>query len=220
MGRDITLDAALADYLNSISVEEPELLQKLRHETADLGDIAVMQIGWTQARFMQLLAMFGNVRRYLEIGVFTGYSSLAMALSLPSDGKILALDVDENWTGIARRYWAEAGVEDKIDLRIGNAQNSLTELMETPDLELFDMAFIDADKESLSFYFDAAIRLCRKGGMIIVDNVLWSGEVINLEDQRESTKSIRKFNQSVMQDDRVFLSTVAVGDGMTLAIKR
>jgi caffeoyl-CoA O-methyltransferase len=172
--RSIVLTDALYEYLLSVSLREPELLARLRQETA-LQEMSRMQISPEQGQFMFLLLRLIGARRCLEIGVFTGYSSLVSALALPADGRIVACDISEEWTAIARRYWREAGVEPKIDLRIAPALETLDGLIEAGEAGRFDFAFIDADKESYLAYYERVLRLLRPGGLLAVDNVLWSG---------------------------------------------
>lgn len=219
MGVDLKFDAALLDYVSKHTPEEPGLYKRLRIETDALGPISAMQISWIQARFMQLLVKLTGADSYLEIGVFTGYSTLAVAEVLPDNGRITALDIDEKWTGIAKRYWSEAGVVDKIDLILGDACQTL-ETMCSDFCPPFDMAFIDADKLNLSKYFDYSLRLVRPGGLVIVDNVLWGGAVMDPKTQDENTKAIRAFNDRVMRDDRIFVSMILIGDGLLLALKK
>ena len=220
MGSTINFDDKLISYVEDHTPAEPKLDKRLRKETSNLGPISEMQISWIQGRFMQLLARLMGARKYLEVGVFTGYSTLAVAEVLPEGGKITALDIDEEWTNVGRRYWQEAGVEDKIDLRLKDGIEALEELLESGAKGTYDLAFIDADKENMGRYFDYCLKLLRPGGLVIVDNVLWSGDVINPEDQRNNTKAIRRFNDAIKDDDRVFYSFIPVGDGLILAQKK
>jgi len=219
VGRDLTFGQDILDYIAEATPPEPALYRRLRAETAALGEVSAMQIGWTQARFMQLMAKMLGARRYLEIGVFTGYSTLAVADALPASGKVVALDLSEEWTAIARRHWKAAGVERKIRLVLGDARKTLKKL-EPASTGTFDLAFIDADKENLADYFDHALRLLRTGGLVMVDNVLWSGAVLNPADRRESTKALRAFNRRIVRDQRVHYALIPLGDGLTLAWKK
>ncbi len=219
MGHDIHLTAPLADYLVSIQPEEPELFRALRDETASLGSVSVMQIGWVQGRFMQTLIRTIAAKTYLEVGTFTGYSALAVALALPDDGVVYALDISQEWTSIAERYWQQAGVDHKVDLRIGDAKETLGALAETDLAGRLDMMFIDADKTGMPAYFDAAMGLLRPGGLVLVDNVLWSGAVIDPNIKDDDTEAIRQFNIQMAGEARAHVSTVPVGDGLTLAVK-
>lgn len=179
-----------------------------------------MQIGPEQGQFMAFLLRLMGAKRCLEIGVFTGYSSLAAALALPEDGRIIACDVSEEWTAIARRYWREAGVEGKIELRLGPALDTLDQLLGEGEAGRFDFAFIDADKENYLSYYERVLPLLRSGGLIAVDNVLWSGRVADPEVADADTVAIRHFNDCLHRDERVDLCVVPIGDGLTLARKR
>lgn len=179
-----------------------------------------MQISPEQGQFMRLLVQLIGAKKTLEVGVFTGYSSLSVALALLTDGKIIACDVSEEYTAIARLYWQEARVADKIDLRLAPALATLDNLLATGQAHTFDFAFIDADKVNYDGYYERALQLIRPGGLIAIDNVLWSGRVANPEIQNESTQAIRIFNQKLRDDERVTISLVPIGDGLTLALKR
>ncbi|MEH2152019.1 class I SAM-dependent methyltransferase [Nostoc sp.] len=217
--QSIGLDNQLYNYLLSVSLREPEILGKLRQETAN-HPRSGMQISPEQGQFMRLLVELIGAKKTLEVGVFTGYSSLSVALALPTDGKIIACDVSEEFTAIARRYWQEAGVADKIDLRLAPALETLDQLLATGQAETFDFAFIDADKENYDGYYERSLQLARPGGLIAIDNVLWSGQVADEQNQDESTQAIRALNEKLHHDERVTLSLVPIADGLTLAIKR
>ncbi|MBD2523508.1 class I SAM-dependent methyltransferase [Nostoc sp. FACHB-133] len=217
--QSIGLDDQLYNYLLSVSLREPEILLKLRQETAS-HPRSTMQISPEQGQFMRLLVQLIGAKKTLEVGVFTGYSSLSVALALPDDGKIIAADVSEEFTAIARRYWQEAGVAHKIDLRLAPGLETLDQLLATGQAETFDFAFIDADKENYDGYYERSLQLLRPGGLIAIDNVLWSGQVADPENQDESTQSIRALNEKLHHDERVTLSLVPIADGLTLAIKR
>lgn len=217
--RTIGLDEQLYSYLLSVSLREPEILQKLRQETANHPS-GTMQISPEQGQFMRLLIQLIGAKKTLEVGVFTGYSSLSVALALPADGKIIACDVSEEFTAIARRYWQEAGVTNKIDLRLAPALKTLDNLLATEQAETFDFAFIDADKENYDGYYERSLQLIRPGGLIAIDNVLWSGRVADPQIHNESTQAIRTLNQKLRDDERVTLSLIPIGDGLTLALKR
>ncbi len=217
--RSSFLSPAVADYLRASVHDEPPLLQELREETQGLEG-AGMQIGVDQGRFMQLLVEVLGARRALEIGVYTGYSSLCVALALPSDGYLLACDVSEEWTQIARRYWQRAAVAERIELRLAPALETLDALLASPDTEAFDLAFIDADKAAYDAYYERCLRLLRPGGLIIFDNALWDGRVADPSAQSEDTLAIRAINAKVLSDSRVRASLIAVGDGLLLACKR
>jgi predicted O-methyltransferase YrrM len=215
----INLDSRLHDYLLATSVREPEILQKLRQETASHPE-AIMQISPEQGQFMRLLVQLMGAKKTLEVGVFTGYSSLSVALALPADGQIIACDVSEEFTAIARRYWQQAGVADKIDLRLAPALETLDALLADGQAGTFDFAFIDADKENYDGYYERSLQLVRPGGLITIDNVLWSGQVADPQFQDKSTQAIRALNNKLHDDQRVTLSLVPIGDGLTLALKR
>ncbi|MFM5981171.1 MAG: class I SAM-dependent methyltransferase [Sphaerospermopsis kisseleviana] len=214
----IGLEQNLYDYLLSVSVREPEILTQLRQETAQLP-MSIMQISPEQGQFMALLVKLIGAKKTLDIGVFTGYSSLVVALALPADGKIIACDVSEEYTSIARRYWEKAGIADKVDLHIAPALETLDNLLAAGEAESFDFAFIDADKGNYENYYERSLQLIRPGGLIAIDNVLWSGKVADPEIQDNQTKKIRAFNQKLYQDSRITLSLVPIADGLTLAQK-
>lgn len=217
--RTISLDDRLYDYLLKVSSREPGVLRRLRAETSTLPR-PEMQIAPEQGQFMMLLVQLMGAERILEIGTFTGYSTLCMALSLPPEGRIVACDVSEEWTQIAQRYWSEAGVADCIDLRLAPALETMESLLADDQDETFDFVFIDADKENYLQYYETALELVRPGGVIAVDNVLWGGSVADFTKQDEDTESIRLLNQTLHRDRRVDLSMLPIGDGLTLARKR
>lgn len=217
--KTVGLDDPLYDYLLSVSLREPEILLQLREETARLPN-ARMQIAPEQGQFMALLVQLLGATKTLEIGVFTGYSSLCLALALPPNGKIVACDVSEEYTAVARRYWEAGGVAHKIDLRVAPALETLDELLAAGQAETFDFSFIDADKGNYEGYYERSLQLVRPGGLIAVDNVLWSGRVADPQNQDSSTKTIRAFNEKLHHDERVTLSLVPIADGLTLARKR
>jgi predicted O-methyltransferase YrrM len=216
--KTLGLDKSLYDYLLSVSLREPEVLTQLRQETAQ-QPMAVMQVAPDQGQFLALLVKLIGAKKTLDIGVFTGYSSLVVALALPADGKVVACDVDEEYTVIARRYWQKAGVADKISLHIAPALETLDKLIAAGEAETFDFAFIDADKSNYDNYYELALQLLRPGGLIAIDNVLWSGRVADPQEQDNRTNKIRAFNQKLHQDQRVTLSMLAIADGLTLAMK-
>jgi predicted O-methyltransferase YrrM len=213
------LESQLYDYLLSISLREPDILQQLREETAK-HPMSMMQIAPEQGQFMQMLVQLMGATKTLEVGVFTGYSSLCVALALPSNGQIVACDVSEEYTAIASRYWEAAGVANKISLHLAPAIHTLDQLIAEGQAGTFDFAFIDADKENYEAYFERSLQLVRNGGLIVIDNVLWSGKVADPQIQDESTVAIRIFNDKLRNDPRVTLSVVPIGDGLTLALKR
>jgi predicted O-methyltransferase YrrM len=217
--KSLNLDDRLYDYLLSVSLREPEILTRLRQETAQHPNSG-MQIAPEQGQFMALLIQLMGASKALEVGVFTGYSALCVALALPSHGKLVACDVSQEYTAIARRYWQQAGVSDKIDLRIAPALDTLEQLLAAGQSETFDFAFIDADKGNYLNYYERAFKLVRPGGLIAIDNVLWSGQVADPSVQDSSTQAIRHFNQTLHKDDRVTLSLLPIADGLTLARKK
>ena len=207
------------EYILSVSLRETDVLRRLREETARLP-MAQMQISPEQGQFMALLIKLIGATRALEVGVFTGYSSLWTALALPPHGRIVACDISEEWTTIARRYWSEAGVEDKITLRLAPALETLDQLLSDGLAGSFDFAFIDADKTNYADYYERALKLVRAGGLIAIDNVLWSGRVADQSDQDKDTVAIREFNEKLYHDERITLSLIPIADGLTLALKR
>jgi predicted O-methyltransferase YrrM len=212
------LEQSVYDYLLSVSLREPITLTQLRQETSQLP-MSRMQISPEQGQFMALLVKLIGAKKTLEVGVFTGYSSLVVALALPADGKIVACDVSEEYTNIARRYWQQAGVEDKIDLHIAPALETLDHLLAAGEAGTFDFAFIDADKGNYENYYERSLQLIRPGGLIAIDNVLWSGKVADTEIQDNQTNKIRAVNRKLHQDSRITLSLVPIADGLTLAMK-
>ncbi|NMF86352.1 class I SAM-dependent methyltransferase [Nodosilinea sp. P-1105] len=215
----LTLDDRLYRYLLDHSVKEAAVLRALRQETAQ-HPMAQMQIAPEQGQLMALLVQLLGAKKTLEVGVFTGYSALVVALALPPDGRVVACDVSAEYTAIAQRYWQQAGVADKIDLHLAPAADTLDQLIAAGQTDSFDFAFIDADKSSYPTYYEQALKLVRPGGLIAIDNVLWSGRVADPATQDNRTKAIRAFNAALYQDDRIVLSLVPIADGLTLALKR
>ncbi len=209
----------LAQYYAGVALREPPLFAELRHETAKLPQ-AVMQIAPEQAQFMAILVQLMRARRCIEVGVFTGYSSLAVASALPDDGELLACDVSEEWCAIARRYWVKAGVQRKIRLVLAPAKQTLERELEAGKGLTYDFAFIDADKTSYRDYYELCLRLLRTGGLIAVDNTLWSGRVADPGVTDADTSALRAFNAFVGKDERVDLCLVPIADGLTLLRKR
>lgn len=217
--RSIVLTDSLYEYMTDVSLRESPLLLALREETAGLAQRG-MQISPEQGQFMALLVRLVGARRCLEVGVFTGYSSLATALALPDDGRIVACDVSAEWTAVARRYWQRAGVAHKIDLRLAPAAGTLDALVAAGHGGTFDFAFIDADKTNYLAYYERTLALLRTGGLVLIDNTLWSGRVADPEVADADTVALRHFNEVLHRDERVDLSLLPLGDGLTLARKR
>jgi predicted O-methyltransferase YrrM len=218
--KTLTMTGGLHDYILAHGVREHPALERLREETAELGEPARMQIAPEQGALIGLLVELSGARRVLEVGTFTGYSALAMALALPADGRLVACDVSEEWTSIGRRHWREAGVADRIDLRLGSALDTLDGLLAEGGADSFDMMFIDADKRNYDGYYERGLELVRAGGLIMVDNTLWSGRVADPGEIDESTAAMRAFNEKLGKDERIRVSIVPVGDGLTLALRR
>jgi predicted O-methyltransferase YrrM len=217
--RSIKLTHDLEAYVRRVSLREPDILRRLREETATM-EYAIMQISPEQGQFMALLAEAIGARRYLEIGVFTGYSTLAVALALPPDGRVVACDRNAAWTAVALRYWREAGVAERIDLRLDDAVKTLDGLIAEGADGRFDFAFIDADKENYDTYYERTLKLLRRGGLMAIDNVLWFGKVADPKVDDGETAALRKLNAKLHEDQRVSLSLLPIGDGITLARKR
>ncbi|QEX17009.1 O-methyltransferase [Hypericibacter terrae] len=216
--RNIGLPDNVYEYLVAHSVRDNPIKRRLREETAKLP-LGMMQIGADQGQFMGLLAELIGARRALEIGTFTGYSSLCVAEAMGPQGRMICCDISEEFTSIARRYWREAGVADRIDLRLGPGTETLDKLLAAGEAGKFDFAFIDADKTNYDAYYERALKLVRAGGLIAIDNVLWGGDVANPQDKSDDTVAIRRLNDKLAKDDRVTLAMVSIGDGVTLARK-
>lgn len=216
--QSLQLDDQLYNYLLSISLREPDLFEQLREETAK-HPMARMQIAPEQGQFIVFLLKALQVKSAIEVGVFTGYSSLCIATALPEDGKLVACDISTEYTDIARRYWDKARVTEKVDLRIGPAIETLDAMIDDGQSGQFDFAFIDAHKPEYIEYYERCLVLLRQHGVIMIDNVLWNGNPVNPAKQDEDTVAIRGFNEHIHNDDRVFISTLPVGDGITLALK-
>ena len=214
----IELNQSLRDYLINVSVKEHSVLKILREETLKLDEFQ-MQISPEQGSFLSFLVNLINAKHTLDIGVFTGYSSLVVALQLPQNGYVTACDTNEEWTEIAQKYWKIAKVEDNIDLHIAPAVETLEKLISNGNEGLYDFSFIDADKINYQHYFEQSLVLVRKGGVIAIDNVLWGGRVLDNSDTEPATRAIREFNSKLYKDDRVAISMIPIGDGLTLAQK-
>ncbi|BBA79264.1 O-methyltransferase family protein [cyanobacterium endosymbiont of Rhopalodia gibberula] len=217
--KTLGIEPKLYEYLQSISVREPSILKELRQETANYP-MAEMQIAPEQGQLMALLVQLMGAKKTLELGVFRGYSSLAVALALPDEGIVVACDISEEYTAIARHYWDKAGVSHKIDLRIAPALETLDKLMAEGQGNTFDFAFIDADKSNYDDYYERVLKLVRPGGLIAIDNVLWGGKIADENIQDNRTQKIRALNQKIYRDSRVNISLIPIADGLTLLLKQ
>jgi caffeoyl-CoA O-methyltransferase len=215
--RTIAVNDALYDYIIEQSLREPSVLQELRMATAELGDIKRMQIAPEQGQFMAMLVRLTGASRLLEVGTFTGYSTLACALALPEHGAITACDISEAWTRLGQHYWQKAGVHNKIHLRLGPAAETLEALLAEGQANRFDMMFIDADKGGYDTYYELGLQLVRPGGLILIDNVLWGGDVVDANSPDKDTQAIQRLNAKLANDPRITLSLLPIGDGLTLA---
>ncbi len=217
--KTLGLESNLYEYLQQVSVREAEVLKQLREETKK-QPMAIMQIAPEQGQFMALLVQLMGAKKTLDIGVFTGYSALVVALALPSDGQVIACDINEETTKIAQKFWEKAGVDHKIDLRLAPALETLDQLIAEGENNTFDFAFIDADKSNYDNYYEKVLWLLKPGGLIAIDNVLWGGKVADFDVKDNRTKKIRNFNEKLHQDPRIVLSLVPIADGLTLALKK
>jgi caffeoyl-CoA O-methyltransferase len=218
MGRFVTASDALMDYLSQVGAREAPAQIRCREETQKLP-MAMMQIAPEQGAFLALLAKLTHARRYVEIGTFTGYSALSVALAMPDDGKVVALDVSKDFTDRARGYWKEAGVENKIDLRLGPGLDALDKMIQSQEGPI-DLAFIDADKSNYDGYYERVLKLLRVGGLVALDNMLWSGAVADPKITDADTTALRALNTKIHADPRVDMALATVGDGVMLARKR
>ena len=216
--KTLTITDEIYDYLLSVSLKETEIQQELRKITAK-HKMAMMQVSPDQGQFMALLVQLINAKKIIEIGVFTGYSSLCMAMAMPEDGKIIACDINKEYTDVARSYWQKAGVNKKINLILAPAIQTLDNLIKQNEEGTFDFAFIDADKPEYPDYYERTLKLIRSGGLIMIDNVLWYGKPANPEENDKDTRAIRDFNQKLFKDKRIRLSMLSIADGVTLALK-
>jgi len=218
MSRWMKVDHNINQYICDHLAPEHSVLQEL-HKKTSIMEGAGMQISHEQAQFMSVLLKSIRAKHTIEIGVYTGYSTLITALALPADGRIIACDISEEWTNIAKPYWTAAGVMDKIDLRLAPATETLSELIKSGSSGQFDFAFIDADKTGYDDYYELTLELLRPGGLIALDNCLWGGAVIDTDDQEVDTNAIRKLNDKLSQDRRVQAYLAPIGDGIYLATK-
>ena len=214
-----TISASLLSYLRKTSLRETDVQNELRQVTDKLPES-----GWAvspeQGQFLALLVQITGAKNILELGTFTGTSSLAMGLALPIDGQIVTCDMEPDYTNIARNYWIKAGIDKKIELRLGPALSTLDELIKEGPEDYFDMAFIDANKKDYDHYYERVLTLIRPGGLIVIDNVFWSGRILDKNNQEKSTSSIRKLNKKILNDQRVSVSMLPLNDGVTLIWKR
>ena len=217
--KTLGLDINLSEYLQQVSVRETAVLKQLREET-EKQPMAIMQIAPEQGQFMALLVQLMGAKKTLDIGVFTGYSALVVALALPSDGQVIACDVNEETTQIAQQFWEKAGVAHKIDLRLAPTLETLEQLIAEGQNNTFDFAFIDADKSNYDNYYEKALWLLKPGGLIALDNVLWGGKVADTDVKDNRTQKIRNLNKKLHQDPRIVLSMLPLADGLTLALKK
>ncbi len=216
--RTLSIDDRVYDYLLSVSLREPDLQKQLREETAAI-EFSEMQIAPEQGQFMALLVKLIGARRALELGTFTGYSSISIAAALPEDGELVCCDDSEEWTAVARKYWRQAELENRINFKLGDASATLQALIDEGQDGTFDFIFIDADKQNYPRYYELSLKLLRAGGLMAVDNTLWSGEVADPGNEEPGTRAIRRFNEMLKQDERVEISLVPIGDGLTLVHK-
>ena len=215
----IGLSNELRKYMLDVSFRDDDILRQLREETLTLKE-AQMQISPEQGALLSILTKILNAKKTLDIGVFTGYSSLVVAREIPNDGLVVACDTSIEWTSIAKKYWKLAGVDNKVDLHLAPAVETLEKLIQDGQGSTYDFSFIDADKINYQSYYEYSLTLVKPGGIIAVDNVLWSGQVIDENDSEPATRAIRSFNEKLYQDDRVSISMVPIGDGLTLAYKK
>lgn len=217
--KTIAVNSSLYEYILGVSLREPAVLRRLREETAAMPEHN-MQISPEQGQFMALLLRLMGAHRCLEIGTFTGYSALAVALAIDDEGTVLALDTSEEYTDVARRYWKEAEVDEKIELRLAPALETLEEMLDADDQRgTYDFAFIDADKTNYNRYYEACLQLVRDGGLIALDNTLWDGKVADKSEQDADTAAIRELNEKLYADERIELSLLPIADGLTLCRK-
>ena len=217
--RSIGVNEELYGYLLNMGLREPELLQRLRLATEG-EELSIMRSAPEQGQLMAMLIKLMGAKRVIEVGTYTGYATLWMAQAIPDDGQVITCDVSEVWTSVGRQFWAEAGLQDKITLHLCPAMETLDRLLAQGEADAFDFAFIDADKENYQAYFERCLNLMRSGGLMVIDNVLWGGSVIDHENNEASTKAIRAFNQALQNDARIEINMLPVADGITLVMKK
>lgn len=217
--RSFLLSDRLYEYYQSVALHEPQVLKDLRAATAS-EPMARMQLAPEQGQLLRLLTALIGARKCLEVGVYTGYSSTCIALALPEEGRLIACDISAEWTAVAREFWEKAGVAHKIELKLAPAVQTLDRLLDAGHRGSFDLAFIDADKTNYWNYFERALQLTRRGGLVAIDNTLWQGRVADPGDASEGTRAVREFNARIAGDERVVISLLPIGDGLTLALKR
>ena len=219
--KDTQLDPnKLRSYLDLVGYKESAILRELRDETAKLGDISIMQIGAAQGALIQMICSIGQFTKCIEIGVFTGYSSICIAEGMAKNGKLFALDKSKEFTHIAEKYWDKLKLNNKIELLLGNAKDTLDNFISSNLENTFDFVFIDADKSNYLDYYEKSLKLIRSGGIIIIDNTIWKGKVLDENDNSSSTKSIKLLNNFIAKDERVDHCLISIYDGMTLCIKK
>lgn len=216
--RTLTLTDVVYQYYLENSLREEQILQDLRKETQKLSSHK-MQIAPEQGQFMAFLVKVLGAKKTIDVGVYTGYSSLVVAMALPQEGKVIACDINEEWTRVARKYWKLANQEKKIDLKIAPAIQTLENLLKQNEQGTYDFVFIDADKKNYEHYYELSLQLLRPGGVVAIDNVLWGGDVADLSQKDENTLAIRAFNKKIYHDSRVFISMIPIADGLMLARK-
>lgn len=217
--RTISLEGPLYDYYHRVALREPDVMRRLRETTMGMPH-GGMQISPEQGQLMGFLIRLTGARRAIELGTFTGYSALSVVLNMPPDGRLIACDTSKEWTDVARRFWREAGVEHQIDLRLGKGVETLDGLIAAGGKDGYDFVFIDADKKNYDAYYERALVLVRPGGLIGIDNTLWSGRVIDANDHEPATEAVRALNKKIHDDERVELAMLPIGDGLTLVRRR
>ena len=210
----------LRSYIDSVGYEKDNLLEQLRKETQDLGDESIMQVGSSQGKLLEIICRIGNFNKCIELGVFTGYSSICIAKGIKDEGRLFAIDISEKYTSIAKKYWEKSGLDHKITLILDEAINVLDTFIDDGLKGTFDFIFIDADKSNYIEYYKKSFDLIRSGGIIAIDNTIWKGKVFDNDDQTQSTKTIRDLNMLISNDSMVSQCIITMYDGMTLCLKK